>query len=83
MCENCGHTIGVYDVCRAVFHVRIAEPDLTQTQHDGFHRQSAQVLNVLKRSDGSRSATISFFQNLSGPTDPYEVGEGVGWHFHR
>jgi hypothetical protein len=59
----------------AVFHVRIAEPDLTQTQPDGFYRQSAQVLNVLKRSDGIRSATISFFQNLSGPTDPYEVGE--------
>jgi hypothetical protein len=59
----------------AVFHVRIVEPDLTQPQPDGFYRQSAQVLNVLKRSDGIRSATISFFQNLSGPTDPYEVGE--------
>jgi hypothetical protein len=59
----------------AVFHVRIVEPDLTQPQPDGFYRQSAQVLNVLKRSDSVRSATISFLQNLSGLTDPYDVGE--------
>jgi hypothetical protein len=59
----------------AVFHVRIVEPDLTQPQPDGFYRQSAQVLNVLKRSDSIRSATISFLQNLSGLTDPFEVGE--------
>jgi hypothetical protein len=33
------------------------------------------VLNVIKPSDGIRSATISFLQNLSGLTDPSEAGD--------
>jgi hypothetical protein len=65
--------------------VRIVEPDLAQTQPDGFYRQSAQVLNAFKRSDG-RSATVSFLQNQSGRSpDPFEVGEELvlfleSWH---
>jgi hypothetical protein len=38
----------------AVFHVRIVEPDLTQTQPDGRYRQSAQVLNVLRSGTRNR-----------------------------
>jgi hypothetical protein len=59
-----------------VLHVRIVEPDFAQTTPDGFYRQSAQVLNVLKRSDATRAATESFLQYQSGRShDPYEVGQ--------
>jgi hypothetical protein len=60
----------------AVLHVRIVEPDLGRPQPNGVYRHSAQVLNVLKRSDGVRAATVSFLQNQSGRSqDPYDVGQ--------
>jgi len=76
-CIRIGGTLfQLWSYAQAVLHVRIVEPDFAQTTPDGFYRQSAQVLNVLKRSDATRAATASFLQYQSGRShDPYEVGQ--------